>query len=126
MVAVRRRRSAAPEAPLYTRADVEALSEANNEPLWLRESRIVGWELYEMTPMPLDQEEWRRTDYRSVHWDEASPLVAPGNVTREVVPAQMLEPLIGAEQGGTLIFVDGKIVDYEFSPALAAQGGCVH
>lgn len=122
MVAVRRRRSAAPEAPIYTRADVEALSDANNEPLWLRESRLVGWELYEITPMPSDQEEWRRTDYRSVHWDEASPLMSANGATREVVPAQMLEPLIGEEQGGTLVFVDGKIVHYELSPALAAQG----
>ncbi len=122
MVAVRRRRSAAPEAPLYTRADVEALSEANNEPLWLRESRLVGWELYEITPMPLDQEEWRRTDYRSIHWDEASPLATAKDASRAVVPAQMLEPLIGDEQGGTLVFVDGKVVHYEVSPALAAQG----
>ncbi len=122
MVAVRRRRSAAPEAPLYTRADVEALSEANNEPLWLRESRLVGWELYEETPMPRDQEEWRRTDYRSIHWDEASPLIATGLAALDAVPAQILEPLIGDEQGGTLVFVDGKLVRSELADLLAAQG----
>lgn len=121
MVAVRRRRPAGVEAPVYTRADVEALSDANNEPLWLRESRLVGWELYETMPMPLDQEEWRRSDYRSIHWDEASPLMANG-AALDAVPAQMLEPLIGDEQGGTLVFVDGKVVHYEFSPKLAAQG----
>ncbi len=122
MVAVRRRRSAAPEAPVYTRADVEALSDANHEPLWLRESREAAWELYEDTPMPRDQEEWRRTDYSSIHWDEASPLIAPDGAALDTVPTQMLEPLIGDEQGGTLVFVDGKVVQSELSPKLAAQG----
>ncbi len=122
MVAVRRRRSAAPEAPVYTYADVKALSDANDEPLWLRESREVAWELYEDTPMPRDQEEWRRTDYRSIHWEEASPLVAAGGASLDVVPQQILEPLIGAEQGGTLVFVDGKVVRSEISPELTAQG----
>ncbi|MFN8560718.1 MAG: SufD family Fe-S cluster assembly protein [Anaerolineae bacterium] len=120
MVAVRRRRAA--EAPVYTRADVEALSDANNEPLWLRESRLVGWELYEETPMPHEEEEWRRSDYRSIQWEEASPLIHANGVSREIVPKQMLEPLIGEEQGGTLVFVDGKVVQSELSPALAQQG----
>ncbi len=124
MVVARRRRSAAPEAPLYTRADVEALSEANNEPAWLRESRLVGWELYEEMPMPsIAQEEWRRTDYRSIHWDEASPLIAAdGGAQLDSVPSAILEPLIGDAQGGTLVFVDGKLVRSEISPELTKQG----
>ncbi len=123
MVVARRRRSVAPEAPLYTRADVEAISEANNEPTWLRESRLVGWELYEDMPMPgITLEEWRRTDYRSIHWNEASPLMSPDGAQLGVVPAQMLEPLIGDEQGGTIVFVDGKVVRSELAPALVDQG----
>ncbi len=122
MVAVRRRRSATPEAPVYTRADIEALSEANHEPVWLRESREAAWDLYEEFPMPRDEEEWRRTDYRSIHWDEASPIVAANGVTRDLVPTQMLEPLIGDEQGGTLVFVDGKVVQSELSDTLKKQG----
>jgi Fe-S cluster assembly protein SufD len=122
MVAVRRRRSAAPEAPLFSRADVEALSDANNEPLWLRESRLVGWELYEETPMPRDEEEWRRSDYRSIHWDEASRLVSPNGGSLSVVPKQMLEPLIGEVQGGTLVFVDGKVIKSELADSLKKQG----
>ncbi|HVU12487.1 MAG TPA: Fe-S cluster assembly protein SufD [Phototrophicaceae bacterium] len=119
---MRRRRSATPEAPVYTRADIEALSEANHEPAWLRESREAAWELYEEFPMPRDEEEWRRTDYRSIHWDEASPLVTANGVTRALVPKQMLEPLIGDEQGGTLVFVDGKVVQNELSDTLKQQG----
>ena len=123
MTTVVRRRSAAPEAPVYTRADVEALSAANNEPQWLRESRLVGWELYEALPMPGRSEEaWRRTDYRSIRWDEASRFVSASNATLDVVPPESLEPLIGDKQGGTLIFVDGKIVYYELADELRDQG----
>lgn len=123
MTTVVRRRSAAPEAPVYTRADVEALSAANNEPLWLRESRLVAWELYEALPMPgRNDEAWRRTDYRSIRWDEASRFVSASNATLDVVPPESLEPLIGDRQGGTLIFVDGKVVHYELADELRQQG----
>ncbi len=123
MVAVRRQRSAAPEAPLYTLADVKALSERNNEPAWLRESREAAWELYEGMDMPSrNQEEWRRTDYRNIKWDQAGALVTPDGANVEVVPAANREPLIGDTQGGTLIFVDGKVVESDLSRELAAQG----
>lgn len=123
MVAVRRQRSAAPEAPLYTLADVEALSERNNEPKWLRESRHVAWEAYEELPMPSrNQEEWRRTDYRGIRWDEAGALITPNGAAADVVPAANREPLIGDEQGGILTFVDGKVVESELSQALASKG----
>ncbi len=122
MTAAVRRRSASPEAPIYTPADIEALSAANNEPQWLLESRRAAWELYEMMPMPgRDNEEWRRTDYRSIRWDEAK-LVNGENATLDVVPRESLEPLIGEQQGGTLVFVDGKIVYYELSDQLSGQG----
>ncbi len=123
MVAVKQRRSAAPEAPLYTRADVEALSAAHNEPAWLRESRLAAWELYEDLPMPSRNDEaWRRTDYRHVRWEEAGKLIAGGSAGLDSVPAANLEPLIGDEQGGMIVFVDGKLVHYELSETLKAQG----
>ena len=124
VVAVRRRRSAAPEAPLYTRADVEALSDANNEPLWLRESREVAWELYEETPMPREQEEWRRTDYRSIHWDEASPLINAGMaLAGRGSGANPRTADRRSEQGGTLVFVDGKTgAERDFGYSWLQQG----
>lgn len=122
MVAVRRR-SAAPAAPRYTQADVEALSSAHDEPTWLKESRLLAWELYQDMPMPtLSDEEWRRTDYRHIRWDEADRLIQPNGTTLDSVPAEHLEPLIGDEQGGLIVFVDGKLVHYEFNQAMAAQG----
>ncbi|PJF23775.1 MAG: hypothetical protein CUN53_21180, partial [Phototrophicales bacterium] len=72
-------RKARASAPLFTQADVEALSERNNEPTWLRESRLAAWELYEGLPMPDKSDEaWRRTDYRAVRWEEAGRFAANG------------------------------------------------
>ncbi|MEQ8673323.1 MAG: Fe-S cluster assembly protein SufD [Aggregatilineales bacterium] len=122
MVAVRRR-SSAPVAPSYTQADVEALSKANNEPQWLLETRLASWATYESLPMPTtNDEDWRRTDYRSIRWDEADKLLSNDDANVNVVPASRLEPLIGEGEGGKLIFVDGQIVAYELSETLAQEG----
>lgn len=122
MVAVRRR-SATPQAPSYTQADVEALSAAHDEPQWLRESRLAAWELYEDMPMPtLTDEDWRRTDYRHIHWNEADKLISANGAKLETVPAANREPLIGDEQGGLMVFVDGKLVHASFNDNLAKQG----
>jgi Fe-S cluster assembly protein SufD len=121
-VVVVRRRSAAPDAPLYTHADVEALADRFGEPKWLRESRLAAWELYQDLPMPSKEEDWRRTDYRHIHWDETSRFVTPASPTRDLVPADRLEPLVDGEQGGFIVFVDGVVVHYEMSESLKAQG----
>jgi Fe-S cluster assembly protein SufD len=42
-------------------AAVEAISEANHEPTWLRDLRRSWFERAEATPWPKDEEEWRRT-----------------------------------------------------------------
>jgi Fe-S cluster assembly protein SufD len=123
-VVVRRRvRSTAPEAPRYTESDVRALSAAHNEPTWLLESRLAAWELYEEMPMPdMSQEEWRRTDYRHIRWEEADQIITPNGATLDSVPTANREPLIGDKQGGLLVFADGKIVAHEFADDLAKQG----
>jgi len=118
-----RRRSSAPVAPEYTQGDVEAISAAHHEPQWLRESRLMAWEIYEDLPMPsLTDEDWRRTDYRSIRWDEADRIIEANGAKLDSVPAANLEPLVGEGEGGTMVFVDGKLVKYEVAPALAAQG----
>jgi Fe-S cluster assembly protein SufD len=118
-----RRRSNAPVTPSYTEADVRALSTANGEPQWLLESRLAAWELYEDMPMPnLTEEEWRRTDYRHINWDEADKLIAANGATLDSIPSANREPLIGDQQGGLLAFADGKLVQREFADQLAEQG----
>ncbi|MBZ0302029.1 MAG: Fe-S cluster assembly protein SufD [Anaerolineae bacterium] len=122
MVVVRRRPGAA-VAPGYTQANVEALSAAHDEPQWLLESRLMAWDIYDDLPMPSPQdEEWRRTDYRSIRWDEADKLIEANGANVQTVPAANLEPLVGSGEGGTMIFVDGKLVKYEFAPTMADQG----
>ncbi len=121
-MAVVRRRSTLPQAPVYAKADVEALSEKHDEPGWMRERRIRAWELYESTPMPYMEEEWRRTDYRHIRWDQASTMVVANGAGAEQVPAKHLEPLTGEEQGGLLVLVDGKVVRRELADELRDQG----
>jgi len=124
-VAVVRRRSARPQAPNYSLADVLALSRAHDEPAWLRERRQAAWALYEATPMPYLEEEWRRTDYRHIRWGEAGRLPENGasnGAAAASVPAKNLQPLTGDVEGGTLVFVDGQVAQYQFAESLARQG----
>ena len=121
-MAVVRRRSALPQAPSFSWADVQSLSDAHDEPDWLRARRQEAWEIYRNTPMPYQEEEWRRTDYRHIRWDEAERLIQANGATAAVVPAKNLEPLTGAEQGGLLVIVDGNVVRSELAPSLEKQG----
>jgi Fe-S cluster assembly protein SufD len=123
VVVRQRRRSDAPAAPSYTRTDVEALSVQNDEPKWLRESRLAAWELYEDMPMPtLKDEDWRRTDYRHIRWEEAERIITPNGANLATIPTANREPLIGERQGGMLAFVDGKVVHHETAADLTQQG----
>ncbi len=117
MVVTRRRTVS---EPIYSLADVEALSV--NEPAWLKEARLNAWQVYSSLPMPHMEDEWRRTDYRSIRWEEASPILSANGVTADVVPAKAMEPLIGDEQGGLLVFVDGKLVRSELADSLRELG----
>lgn len=120
MVVIRKRSSVA--EPQYRRADVEALSAQNQEPQWLLERRLAAWDVYEKLPMPHMEEEWRRTDYRHIRWEEAQRIITPNGATMDSVPAKNREPLVGDRQGGLMIFVDGKLVHHELAPELKAQG----
>jgi len=121
-VVVVRRRSDAPTAPRYSKEDVVALSEKQAEPQWLREARLNAWAIYEATPMPHMEEEWRRTDYRSIRWDEADTVIVPNGANADVVPQKNLEPLVGDKQGGLIVFVDGAVVHHEVADELMKQG----
>jgi len=83
---------------------------------------MAAWDVYEQLPMPRMEEEWRRTDYQHIRWDEASQLPQSNGASPPAVPAKHLAPLTGEQQGGQLVFVDGAVQRYEFSPELAAQG----
>ena len=123
MVAVRRRRGQQPEEPAFTLEESKALSDTRNEPQWLRDFRIECWRVYESLGMPtLQDEEWRRTDYRSIRWDQAGIITAANGAGIDSVPHERLEPLVGDGEGGSIVFVDGKLVRHEFSDKLKSAG----
>lgn len=120
MTVVRRRSGV--DAPVYTLEDVQALSEKHNEPQWLRQARLASWEVYQDLPMPSGKDEdWRRTDLRRVRWETVSPLAQANGATVDSVPTSNREPLLGNE-GGTMIFVDGKLVSMSLAESLKDQG----
>ncbi len=122
MVAVRRRTTGV-IAPNYTLADVQAVSNQNQDTQWLREMRESSWQVYESLPMPTMQDEaWRRTNYQSIRWNEAEKRIPANGANISTVPAYRLEPLVGEGEGGRLVFVDGKLVDYTFNADVKTQG----
>lgn len=122
MVAVRRR-TRGPVAPGYTLDDVKQLSSEKNDPTWVADSRLESWKVYESLPMPtLNDEEWRRTDYSHINWGSADKLIQANGATVNTVPKYHLEPLVGDGEGGTMVFVDGKLVHSTFSDDLKSQG----
>lgn len=116
------RRSRKPVAPPYTRDDVVAISQKYNEPQWLRDLRLQAWDTYESLPMPQMEEEWRRTDYSHINWEQASQPITAQSADKSLVPAKNLEPLVGEGQGGLMVFVDGEVVHHEIAPQLTEQG----
>lgn len=124
MTAVRRvRRRSDFTPPGITWADVQARSEAHNEPQWLRDFRQQAWQTYESLPMPTTQDEaWRRTDYRHINWDSAGVLTAPNGADFASIPTENRAPLIGDKQGGLIAWVDGQLVHHEMESTLAEQG----
>ncbi|MBC8100355.1 MAG: Fe-S cluster assembly protein SufD [Armatimonadetes bacterium] len=127
---VMRRRATTVTAPAYTIADVDALSARHAEPTWLRECRQAAWEIYADLPMPTTKDEdWRRTNYSHIRWEEAAPLPQPNGAALSSVPMVHREPLLGdldsagtSEEGGTMIFVDGVLVQHDLSDMLKQQG----
>lgn len=118
------RRAVLKEAKVpVTREDVIALSERLGDPGWMRDFRLTAWERAESLPMPTTNDEpWRRTDIRTVHWDDAMKLVQPNGASLKDVPEELIHPLIGDQQGGLLVFVDGKLVHSVLSDMMRRQG----
>lgn len=122
MVVVKRRAERV-AAPTYTRADVEALIQNNDEPQWLADTRLAAWDTYESTPMPtINDEAWRRTDYSHIKWEQASQAVNANGADISAVPAENLEPLVGEDRGALMVFVDGKLVEHDVPQELTDKG----
>ena len=122
MASIRSRRREYVAPPIQWN-DILARAQANNEPDWLIELRKNAWEQYEEMPMPtLRDESWRRTDYRSINWEEAGTVSISDNADVNDIPAENRAPLIGDEQGGLIAWVDAAVAHRELNSTITEQG----
>ena len=108
------------------RGTVERLSEAKNEPFWLRSWRLAAFEQFQATPMPsLREEEWRRTDLRALRLDSVVPYSAP---VARVSSLDQLEPAVAAavgetsQTGGTVVQHNSGTAFSHLADSLALRG----
>ena len=119
--------SPATVAPGFTRAAVEALAAARNDPAWVREQRLLAWRFYEEIPMPTMQDEaWRRTSLRGLDLDRVIPWRAERPAPAATVD-DLPEPLrarlvVADEVAGLLVQHDGAARYRSLDPRIAAQG----
>lgn len=111
------------QTPILKRDDVATFSDSRGEPLWLRMARLTAYDIYADMPMPtLTDEAWRRTDYTTIRWQEASAMQTGSKAGIEAIPEENLKPLIGDVQGGLIAAVDGRIVENSLTDDLRQQG----
>lgn len=107
--------------------DIESLSDRLGDGEWYAAERTRAWNVYGELPMPtVEEEAWRRTDIRSIPWDEVRPESLRENRKetqgKEKVPALLKRPLAGSKQGGHIIISDGKIEDRAVSDEVVEKG----
>jgi Fe-S cluster assembly protein SufD len=102
----------------FTDETIAQLIAERDEPAWAVARRRAAWQAYQAIPMPTRQdEEWRRTDLRSLEMDKASPL---GEPARQVAVRPALGP--HADLAGHLTLVDGAVADTWISDEARRQG----
>lgn len=121
------RRKEEPKAAefIFPRVEVEALSKAKKDAPWYARRRLSAWKTYHAIPMPtLNDEAWRRTDIRPLNWDallRSMPQHLNGQLKSTRVPASLLKPLVGKQQGGQLVQAGGRVEEHFLNPALKRQ-----
>jgi Fe-S cluster assembly protein SufD len=111
----------APVALTLPKSEVKGLSQAVRDADWHARRRLAAWKVYERLPMPsLSDEAWRRTDIRPFKWGN---VVLPhhANGAGKPVPAALLKPLAGREQGGVLVTAGGRVLQSVLDPSLKRQ-----
>jgi len=115
---------ASPAADLKVTAhDVAAVSKLAKDAPWYARRRLAALKTFNALPMPgLADEAWRRTDIRAYRWGE---VVLPGGAAKAKsparIPAALLKPLVGKNQGGQLVQVPGEKVESDLAAALKKQ-----
>jgi Fe-S cluster assembly protein SufD len=126
------RRPAAEPAPTelsISKAHVQALSAALKDAPWYARRRLAAWKTFQSIPMPtLSDEAWRRTDLRPFKWRQVALPHAPargngrgGAGATPRVPVSLRKPLVGREQGGQLVTVNGQASEHTLDARLKRQ-----
>jgi Fe-S cluster assembly protein SufD len=107
-----------------SREAVLALSGRRDEPEWLRESRLEGWQAFETLPTPRWTKgiaQWWATDVSDIRLDQFQPYV-PAHRTGE--EARGLVSLTGenAEEGSLLVQVNSEVAYLYVPEEVKAQG----
>lgn len=104
----------------FSREAFEAFLATRDEPSWLVEARKQAFEIFEQLPLPTtQQEEWRRTDIRTLRLDRFGP-VAEGEPLSGEIPTALLAE--GVDLGGRTVAVNSRPAGTELSEDLARQG----
>lgn len=119
------RKQAEPAAAEYivSKAAVQAHSKALKDVEWYARRRLAALKVFAAMPMPtLNDDAWRRTDIRPFKWGDVAPATAQnGEAGGARVPAALLKPLAGDEQGGLLVAAGGKVTEASLHPRLKKQ-----
>lgn len=106
----------------YTRQAVEALSYQKAEPAWMRDLRLKAWDVFERTSWPtMQEEEWRKTDIRSLKLDAIAPFSEPSGNGVEL-PAEISASGDTAERGGLVVQRDSLTYRAQVQDELQRQG----
>ncbi|HYM14689.1 MAG TPA: Fe-S cluster assembly protein SufD [Dehalococcoidia bacterium] len=105
-------------------ADVDNVSARRDEPAWLRDLRHDAWRQYETMDFPdVYDEEWRRTDVRSLTFEGLRSLSASAPVaTAAELPAPLRSAWGEGALAGRVIQHDSDVVRLELDDALRARG----
>lgn len=114
----------------FTRETLEALIASRNEPEWVQQARRAAFDVYERLPMPTrTDEEWRRTDLRSLKLDRLVPFA--GLDQPVLTDPSQLATLNQAEgnalgiegaRAGLIVQRDATAIYTELAPDLAERG----
>ena len=106
-------------------AAIDAISELNNEPEWIRQARRQAWETFEATPWPdYTEETWRRTRLTGFNLEnftldiETSPRVS----SRLELATDLRENLEKIDSAGALVFQNSSLIYAELDEELASKG----
>jgi Fe-S cluster assembly protein SufD len=104
----------------------QEVSRASGEPEWVQDLRRQAWDTYVDTPLPtLQEEDWRRTDYRELNLEELLLYMPAGiDAQSEADLPEIIAPHVntGDTWGGMAVQVNSEIIFARLDESLQAQG----